>query len=180
MNDLALKRLTAVGWTPDRKVDCSKIESEYAEHHLELPQVLREFFSSFAFLRIYYVNHYGFEKKHIISPRCIFESFECVKYELEEDGVEGSGFDAYKKYDLQPLFAKFGIVGEIYPIGSTCNGDMDIYYHENGKFYIYMSDGGPLGPLIEIGSNVDEMLNYLFGDDYSTRKKIIYKDYLLG
>ena len=62
MNDLALKRLTAVGWTPDRKVDCSKIESEYAEHHLELPQVLREFFSSFAFLRIYYVNHYGFEK----------------------------------------------------------------------------------------------------------------------
>ena len=120
------------------------------------------------------------KKKHIISPRCIFESFECVKYELEEDGVEGSGFDAYKKYDLQPLFAEFGIVGEIYPVGSAYNGDMDIYYHENGKFYIYMSDGGPLGPLIEIGSNVDEMLNYLFGDDYSTRKKIIYKDYLLG
>ena len=177
MNDLALKRLTAVGWTPDRKVDCSKIESEYAEQHLELPQVLREFFSSFAFLRISYVDHYGSEHKHIISPRCVFEDCEDITYELEEDGVEGSGFDAYKKYDLQPLFAKFGIVGEIYPVGSAYNGDMDIYYHENGKFYIYMDNGGPL---IEIGSNVDEMLNYLFGDDYSTRKKIIYKDYLLG
>ena len=122
MNDLALKRLTAAGWTPDRKVDCSEIEREYAEQHLELPQVLREFFSSFAFLRIFYVDHYGSENKHIISPRCVFEDCEDITYELEEDGVEGSGFDAYKKYDLQPLFAKFGIVGEIYPVGSTANG----------------------------------------------------------
>ena len=78
------------------------------------------------------------------------------------------------------MFAKFGIVGEIYPVGSTCNGDMDIYYHENGKFYIYMSDGGPLGPLIEIGSNADEFFNSLIGGDHSADKDIIYEDYLPG
>ena len=57
---------------------------------------------------------------------------------------------------------------------------MDIYYHENGKFYIYLSDSGPLGPLIEIGSNVDEFFNSLIGDDHSADKDIIYEDYLPG
>ena len=75
------------------------------------------------------------------------------------------------------MFAKFGIVGEIYPVGSACNGYMDIYYHENGKFYIYMGCGGPL---IEIGSNADEFFNSLIGDDPSVDKDIIYKDYLQG
>ena len=44
MNDLALKRLTAVGWTPDRKVDYSEIEQLYRDQNLTMPDVLHVFF----------------------------------------------------------------------------------------------------------------------------------------
>ena len=164
MNDLALKRLTAVGWTPDRKVDYSEIEQLYRDQNLTMPDVLHVFFSSFAYIETYEItkdrNYW-----HSIDPGSAFG--------VSGSSFYGSSFDKYKKKELQPLFEKNGIVGEIYPIGSAYDDYMDIYYHENGKFYLYMNGGGPL---TEIGSNVDEMLNYLFGDDDSTRKDIVYED----
>ena len=116
---------------------------------------------------------------------CIFSSFAYIEtYEITADRnywhsidpgsasteYYGRSFDEYKKKELQPLFEKNGIFGEIYPVGAAYDDYMDIYYHENGKFYVYMNGGGPL---TEIGSNVDEMLNYLLGDDISTRKDIV-------
>ena len=67
MNDLALKRLTAVGWTPDRKVDYSEIEQLYRDQNLTMPDVLHVFFSSFAYIETYEItddrNHW-----HSIDP----------------------------------------------------------------------------------------------------------------
>ena len=171
MNDLALKRLTAAGWTPDRKVDCSEIECLYREQNLILPDVLRVFFESFAYLGTNKITNDRSEW-HYIGPDAVFSEWENVVFKLK-NGMDRTGFDGYKKLELQPLFEKNGIIGEIYPVGDAYNGNMDLYYHESGKFYLYMSGGGPL---TEIGSNVDEMLNYLFGDDHSTRKDIVYDD----
>ena len=171
MNDLALKRLTAAGWTPDRNVDCSEIERLYREQNLILPDVLRVFFESFAYLETTKAIIDNMNYWHYIGPDAIFLSWEDHVFELE-DGSEVKGFDGYKKYLIQPRFEKHGIFGEIYPVGRAYDYYMDIYYHENGKFYLFMNGGGTL---IEIGSNVDEMLNYLLGDDHSTRKDIVYR-----
>ena len=170
MNDLALKRLTAAGWTPDRKVDCSEIERLYCEQNLILPDVLRVFFTSFAYLEITDAITDDTNCWQYIGPDAIFFTWEDDVFRLE-DGTEVKGFDGYKKYNLKPWFEEHGIFGEIYPVGRAYDYYMDIYYHENGKFYLSMNGGGTL---TEIGSNVDEMLNYLFGDDHSTRKDIVY------
>ena len=167
LNDLTLEKLTAAGWTPDRKVDYSKIEQAYRENNLILPPPLRAFFASFAYLKIPYAED-AFE----IDPSYIFEEYqdEWYTYTLEEDGFDGFGFDGYKKDYLQPMFRKFGIEGEIYPIGVAYNySSYEFYYLENGKFYLYIDDVA----LWEIGTNVHEMLNGLFGKDHSTWK-ILY------
>ena len=156
MNDLALKRLTAAGWTPDRKVDCSEIECLYREHNLILPDLLRVFFESFAYLGNDEITDDRYEW-HYIGPEAVFSQYDSRR----------GGFDRYKKEELQPFFEKNGIIGELYPVGDAYNGYMKIYYHENGKFYVYGE-----APTTEIGSNVDELLNYLFGDDDSTAKDI--------
>ena len=165
MNDLALKRLTAAGWTPDRKVDCSEIECLYREQNLILPDVLRIFFESFAYLDTYKMTD-DEDDWHCIDPYTVLFRYKDRVYTLK-DGSKRSGFDGFKKYDLQPFFERHGVIGEIYPVGIGYNGYMNIYYHENGKFYEYGE-----GPTTEIGSNVDEMLNYLFGDDPGTAKEI--------
>ena len=72
MNDLALKLLTAAGWTPDRKVDCSEIECLYREQNLILPDVLRVFFESFAYLEITGAIIYNMDYWHYIGPDAIF------------------------------------------------------------------------------------------------------------
>ena len=170
MNDVALKRLTAAGWTPDRKVDCSEIERLYREQNLILPNALRVLFVSFAYLGTNEITD-NRDDWHYIGPEAVCSQWKDRVYTLK-DGTKRSGFDGYKKQELQPLFEKNGIVGEIYPVGDAYDGYMDLYYHENGKFYLFMNGGGTL---IEIGSNVDEMLNYLLGDDHSTRKDIVYR-----
>ena len=157
MNDLALKRLTAAGWTPDRKVDCSEIECLYREQNLILPDVLRIFFESFAYLDTYKMTDND-NDWHCIDPSTVLFRYKDRVYTLK-DGSKRSGFDGFKKYELQPFFERHGIIGELYPIGTSCRGCINIYYHENGKFYMYGE-----GPTTEIGSNVDEMLNFLFGD----------------
>ena len=165
MNDLALKQLTTAGWTSDRKVDCSEIERLYREQNLILPDVLRVFFESFAYLETYEITDND-NDWHYIDPVFLINRYKDKVYTLK-DGSKRSGFDGYKKRDLQPFFEKKGIVGEIYPVGGAYDDYMEIYYHENGKFYIYGE-----GPTTEIGSNVDEMLNFLFGDDPGTAKEI--------
>ena len=157
MNDLALKRLTAVGWTLDRKEDCSEIKCLYREQNLILPDLLRVFFESFAYLDTREITN-DRNRWYYIGPEAVFSKYEGWR----------NGFDGYKKRELQPFFEKNGIIGELYPVGDAYDGYMDIYYHENGKFYMC---GG--SSTFEIGSNVDEMLNYLFGDDGSTVTKLL-------
>ena len=72
MNDLALKRLTASGWTLDRKVDCSEIERLYCEQNLILPDVLRVFFESFTYLETTKAIIDNMNYWHYISPDAIF------------------------------------------------------------------------------------------------------------
>ena len=141
MNDLALQRLTAAGWTPDRRVDYSSIENAYAKAGMTIPDKLKSFFSSFAFIHIEYDIQHIEQESHYFDP-----SFD---------------FHNYNKADYMHLFDDYGINGMAYPVGSAYRGNMTIYYHDNGHFYLYME----CSSLIQTGDTVESLLNGLIGND---------------
>ena len=141
MNDLALQRLTAAGWSPERNVDITPIERDYAEAGMQIPEQLQSFFSSYGFLRIQYdIQH--------IEPECHY---------FDPTGI----FRIYDKNSFNNLFHDYGIDGMVYPIGSAYRDNMTIYFHSNGYYYLYME----CGPLIQAGNTIDSFLNGLIGDD---------------
>lgn len=132
MTELTLQRLKACGWTPDRKVDISPIEEFYDEKGIVMPQFLREFFTQYAFLHIeYYDSKRGVHEEHNLTPS-----------------------------DDQIYYRHIGIHGTAYHVGQAFRDNMDILYHNDGNFYIFM--GG--GPLIRAGNTVDDLMNALCGD----------------
>ena len=148
MNQKALERLTKCGWTKDRHVDISKIEKQYRDFNIEMPDIVRSFLESFQDIKVIYPLRDPYVHK-------------------EEHCFDGN-IDYEDKTELETLFEDYGLIGMVYPLGCAYRYNMELYYHENGKFYQYM--GG--GPLQEIGKTVDEMLDVVIGDDFSTWKDI--------
>ena len=149
LTELAIQRLKEAGWTPGREVDISKIEEAYAKAGMVIPEPLRAFFKEFGFLGISYdIQHIEMES-HYFSPL-----FDFYNYERE---------------DFEHLFeVAYEIYGTVYPVGSACRGNMTIYYHDDGCFYLYM--GG--GPLIRCGHSVESFLNGLFGGEAQDWKSL--------
>ena len=146
MTELALQRLKAAGWTPGRKVDITPIEDAYADAGMQIPDKLREFFEEFGLLGIRYEEKYSdFVKKegHYINP--------CVD------------FLNYGKVDYSHLLAPYGAPGAVFPVGFAHRGNMKIYYHENGSFYLFMEGG----PLYYCGDTAESLFNGLIGGDRS-------------
>ena len=141
MTELTLQRLKATGWTPDRKVDITPIEEAYAEEGAHIPEKLREFFAEYAFLDIeYYDSVRDVHEEHNINP-------------LDESwGWDRQTFDN--------LLEQVGVSGTAYYVGAAFRRNMDIFYHDDGFFYFFM--GG--GPIIRIGSTIDEFVSALCGD----------------
>lgn len=132
MTELTLQRLKVCGWTPDRKVDISPIEEFYDEKGIVMPQFLREFFTQYAFLHIeYYDSKRGVHEEHNLTPS-----------------------------DDQIYYRHIGIHGTAYHVGQAFRDNMDILYHNDGNFYIFMRGG----PLIRAGNTVDDLMNALCGD----------------
>ena len=75
MNTLALDRLKASGWTPDRKVDFSSIRAAYENAEMEIPEKLQLFFSSYAFLVIKYEDEDHTMESHYIDPSVDFLNY---------------------------------------------------------------------------------------------------------
>lgn len=144
MNELTVQRLKSSGWTPGRRVDISQIEEAYAEEGAQIPGKLREFFAEFAFLDIeYYDSVRGYEE-HNINP------LDC--------GWDRQTFDN--------LLGQVGVGGTAYYVGEAFRRNMDIFYHDDGFFYFFM--GG--GPIIRIGSTIDEFVSALCGDYEQTAR----------
>ncbi len=140
LDSLALERLTACGWTRERHVDYSSIEKKFSKQNMNLPSVLREFFDRFAFLEVEYPNGDDGTDGHYFDPSCTFSY--------------------YSRRNFEHLFDSYGVHGLVYPIGSACKGEMTLYMHENGDFYMFME----AGPLIRIGNSIESMLNCLIGE----------------
>ena len=138
MNDLALERLHKAGWTTDRKVDISRIVNRYAKAGIDLPGSLREFFTSFGFLELDYVDERGNSEHHSINPHF-----------------------GYSKSQLAHVLEWYNVNGMAYPVGSAFRDNMDILYHDDGNFYLFM--GG--GPVIRCGNSVESFFNGLIGED---------------
>ena len=145
MTETALQRLKAAGWTSGRKVDITPIEEAYADAEMEIPPKLREFFEEFGFLSIEYDIHRSESRteheSHWVDPRFDFHN--------------------YGKEDFEHLFDDYGVFGSAYPVGSAFRGNMTIYYHDDGNFYVYMAC---CGPLIRCGHSVESFLDGLLGD----------------
>ena len=139
LDDLASERLEACGWTRDRRVDYSSIEKKFRDQNMNLPSVLREFFERFAFLGVEFPNGDDTDS-HYFDPSCTFTY--------------------YSRRNFERLFESYGVPGLVYPIGTACKGEMTLYMHESGDFYMFME----AGPLIRIGNSIDSMLNCLIGD----------------
>ena len=139
MNDIALKRLYEAGWTPDRKVDITPIEEAYASENMVIPDRLREFFISYGFLVVKYDIQHTEPERHSINPIADFKN--------------------YSKEDFAHLLDDYEIYGMAYPVGFAYRGNMSIYYHDDGNFYVYMEGG----PLFRAGSGED-LIAALCGD----------------
>ena len=149
MTELALQHLKAAGWTPGRKVDITPIEEAYAEVGMEIPPKLREFFEEFGLLGIEYDRgpNCGTENHHL-DPRVDFLNYE--------------------KEDYENFFGVWGVPGAVYPVGFACRGNMKIYYHENGSFYLFMEGG----PLYFCGNTADSLFDGLVGNDKSEWRRL--------
>ena len=141
MKQITLDRLHVSGWDNNRVVDYSGIVLAYEKEQLIMPDILKQFFSSFAFLKIRYEKRPGEMEKHSFNP--IYE------------------FIYFHKSDFENMFSDYSIEGIVYPIGTAYDGNMTIYMHETGNFYLFV-DGGPL---IDIGTTIDSMLDCIIGDD---------------
>ena len=143
MTELTLQRLTSAGWTPGRKVDISPIAKAYAETGMVMPEKLREFFTEFGFLTIRYDIQHTELERHTLNPI--------------------SDFLNYSKEDFEHLFDDYEVFGTAYPVGFAYRGNMTIYYHDDGNFYIFMEPN----PLYRCGKTAESLLNGLFGGDKS-------------
>ena len=148
MTELTLQRLKAAGWTSGRKVDITPIEEAYADAEMEIPPKLREFFEEFGFLSIEYDIHRSESRteheSHWVDPRFDFHN--------------------YGKDDFEHLFDDYGVFGSAYPVGSAFRGNMTIYYHEDGNFYLNMEGG----PLIRCGNTAGSFLDGLIGGEHNS------------
>ena len=140
MNNLVMTRLIASGWSKERNVDYSSIEGAYRENGIKMPDAIKDFFQSFAYLEV--------------KVSCLDGDIECHCF----NPIHSFAWD--KKEYLEHIFDDYGIFGMAYPLGDACDYNMILYMHENGHFYLFM-DGGPL---IDIGDSVDNMLNNLIGN----------------
>ena len=102
---------------------------------------LREFFTEFAFLTIRYDIQHTELERHSLNPV--------------------SDFLNYSKEDFEHLFDDYEVFGTVYPVGFAYRGNMTIYYHDDGNFYIFMEPN----PLYRCGKTADSLLNGLFGGD---------------
>ena len=147
MKQITLNRLHASGWDENRCVDYLSIVQAYENEKLTMPEALKHFFSRFAFLKVRYEKRHGEYEKHSFNP--VYE------------------FKYFHKSDYEDMFSDYSIDGMVYPVGSAYDGNMTVYMHENGTFYLYM-DGGPL---IDIGNSIDSMLDCIIGDSVGTEIK---------
>ena len=69
----------------------------------------------------------------------------------------------YSKEDFEHLFDDYEVFGTAYPVGFAYRGNMSIYYHDDGNFYIFMEPN----PLYRCGKTAESLLNGLFGGDKS-------------
>ncbi len=144
MKQITLNRLQASGWNENRSVDYLSIVQAYEKEDLTMPDTLKHFFKSFAFLKVRYEKRTGEFENHSFNPLYEFKYFH--------------------KSDFKDMFSDYSIDGLVYPIGTAYDGNMTIYMHKNGTFYLYM-DGGPL---INIGDSIDSMLDCVVGDSVGT------------
>ena len=104
-----------------------------------IPDTLKAFFQAFGFLKIqYYDKRRDCHEMHRFSPSVEFQ-----------------------KKQYAHLLDSYGIPGMAYPVGSAFRENMDIYFHKNGNFYLFM--GG--GPVIQAGDSVDSFLDGLLGEE---------------
>ena len=179
MNDLALQRLTAAGWTPERKADYASIEKDYEIAGMEIPDKLKPVFSSFGLLEIEFddqpiqqnkpksllrrLGNWLFDVEDHRLPCIAFDPNICFDDEICENGK----WENYhrKLDDFDNLFEEFGLPGLVYPVGYVYNiekyGDAMVCMHENGCFYLYVFEEYP----VRIGDSVDSLINGLIGDD---------------
>ena len=146
MTELTLQRLKSSGWTPGRKVDITPIEEAYADAGMQIPDKLREFFEEFGLLGIEYEEKFSSSvcrESHLIDPRVDFLN--------------------YNKEDYKRLLLPYGAPGAVFPVGFAHRGNMKIYYHENGSFYLFMEGG----PLYYCGDTADSLFDGLIGSDDS-------------
>ena len=146
MNETALERLKAAGWALGRKVDITPIEEAYADAEMEISPKLREFFEEFGLLGIEYEEEFGgsvCRESHLIDPRVDFLN--------------------YNKEDYKRLLLPYGVSGAVYPVGFAYRGNMKIYYHEDGGFYLGMEGGS----LFYCGDTAESLFNGLIGGDRS-------------
>ena len=131
-----MQRLHAAGWTADRKVDISSIEKQFNSAQVVLPDKLKEFFTSFGFLKFEYEDGEGKRRRqesHTISP-----------------------FFDYKKEFYAHLLDCYDVHGMAYPVGTAHRANMDIIYHGDGNFYLFM--GG--GPVIRCGNSAESFFEF--------------------
>jgi len=141
MTELTLQRLKAAGWTPGRKVDITPIEDAFAKAGMQIPDKLREFFEEFGFLTFSWGKKENMtDERHVIDPRMELQYLS--------------------KKQFEHCFEDYGIYGTAYPVGSAYRDNMDILYHDDGNFYLFMSPD----PLIRCGNTAEGFLDGLIGD----------------
>ena len=52
MNNLVMTRLIASGWSKERNVDYFSIEETYRDNGIKMPDAIKDFFKSFAYLEV--------------------------------------------------------------------------------------------------------------------------------
>ena len=142
MTELALQRLKAAGWTSGRKADISQIEEAYAEAGMQIPDKLREFFEEFGFLRLTFDIRHTEPERHTPDTRRLFLNYPNAA-------------------SLADLFADYGIFGTAYPVGFAFRGNMELFFHDDGNFYLYM----PCCQLVRERKSGADLVAALCGDE---------------
>lgn len=138
MENVTIKKLSAMGWIESRSINIALYKKRYEEIGLEMPHNIEEFLATYGMLKS--------------------NAKDKIYFEVDFDPIKAIGSNLSGDY-FRECLGEYGIDETVYPIGVVCKNNLLLLMNQNNVCYCFTD-----GCLLKVGDNVQEMLDCLVGE----------------